>query len=279
MANTSTSTISKIRTRRTQSTSRSSIKSTSFRPAPKAETSNPTPIVTDTPISTPAPEPKKKKVVSEKRPHEAVEPIKDPADIEKAKDYLRNCPTRYTESPLSLRNYMMFVININNALRIGDLLNLHICDVINDKGNVKTEVYIKEQKTGKTRYLFLGPSSKAAIMDYLESLEDWHPTDFLFESRQKDKDGISKPISRITAWRIMHDMGLAISEGRDKPLHLGTHSMRKTFGYQRIQNNPNDPMIIAKVSDIYNHASLATTYRYLGMDIEDKKSLCIDNEI
>ena len=280
MTNISQASVTQVRTRRTGSTSKKKIAASAFRRAPQASPENTHPVVTDiTPASAPKPEPAKTKVVSTKRPHEAVEPIKDPADIEKAKDYLRNCPVRYTNSPISLRNYMMFVININNGLRIGDLLSLHICDVLTEKGNVKTEVYIKESKTGKTRYLFLGPSSKAAIMDYLESLEDYHPSDYLFESRQRDKNGMSKPIGRKMAWQIIHDMGIAISEGREKPLRLGTHSLRKTFGYQRIQQNPNDPMIIAKVSDIYNHANLSTTYRYVGMDIEDKKSLCLDHEL
>lgn len=223
------------------------------------------------------------------RPHEAVEPIKDLEDIKAAKEYFLTQETRWQANPTNLRNYMMFVVNINNALRISDLLTLKVGEVVIDSkrselagtltvDDIRDELFIAESKTGKTRYVFFGEGSKEAIVMYLNALPSWHADDYLFSSRQK-KDGQNKPISRQMAWNIVNKMGKAISEGRDKQLHLGTHSMRKTFGYQRVKANEDDPMIIAEVSDMYNHSSIKTTYRYLGLDTESKRELCVANEL
>lgn len=211
--------------------------------------------------------------------HEAVEPIKDKADIEAAKAWLISQKPRWCSHPTNLRNYMMFVLNINNAARISDLLRLRIQDVTLEDGTIRDELLIRESKTSKTRYLFFGPSCKKAISQYLEALPSYKPTDFLFASRNSGAGGESRPITRQMAWEIMSTMGKAISKSRACPLHLGTHSMRKTFGYQRIKANPNDAMIIAQVSEMYNHTNMNTTYRYLGFDKEAKRKLCVAYEL
>lgn len=216
----------------------------------------------------------KNKTITNITPHEPVQPIKDLDDLQAAKEYLKSKP----QTPENLRNYMMFIVNINNAVRISDLFKLKIKDVLGEDGEIVSEVFIKESKTGKTRYIFFGESSKEAITQYLEALPEFYEDDYLFASRKRDKNGNSKPLTRQQAWNIMHDMGEAISTEKKK-LHLGTHSMRKTFGYQKIKQYDNDPMIVAKVSEMYNHESMNTTYRYLGIDTETKRTLCVENEL
>lgn len=216
---------------------------------------------------------------SDRRPNEAVEPIKDPEDILRAKEWFLAQTPRWRSHPTNLRNYMMFVININNATRISDLLQLRIEDVIRSDGSFRDQLYIREQKTDKTRFMFFGEGSKEAIYNYLTALDHFEMSDFLIQSRNRDADGRSKPITRQMAWIIISTMGKEISKDRKMPLHLGTHSMRKTFGYQRIAANPNDAMVVAQVSEMYNHSSMNTTYRYLGFDVDSKRGLCIHNEL
>lgn len=217
----------------------------------------------------------KTRTITSERPHEPVQPIKDVADIKAAKEYLlTQAPT-----PDHMRNYMMFVVNINNAARISDLLKLRIGDVLNRDGSIKDEVFIKESKTGKTRYLFFGPASKEAIELYLEVLPRFKMSDYLFASRKRNKDGSTRPVGRKQAWHIISELGKAISMDREEQLHWGTHSLRKSFGYHKIKQHPNDPMIVAKVSEMYNHSNMNVTYRYLGIDVEEKKQLCIEGEL
>ena len=218
-----------------------------------------------------------RKVFTEK-PHEPVQPIKDLEDIQAAKEYLLNQTPRWKANPTNLRNYMMFVVGINNACRISDLLSIRIEDVLDQSGNVRDRLYIRESKTSKTRYMFFGPASKEAIKNYLDALPSYNLSDHLFASRQKGT-GAAKAISRSQAWRIIHNMGLAISKDRDEQLHLGTHSMRKIFGYQKIAQNPNNQMIVALVSEMYNHSNMNTTYRYLGMDADTLESLATTQEL
>lgn len=224
-----------------------------------------------------APE-KASRTVSNTKPHEAVEPIKDLADIEAAKQYLLSQTPRWKSKPTNLRNYMMFVININNGIRISDLLSLKIGDVLTPSGAIEDQVFIKETKTGKTRYIFFGNASKEAIQSYLSALPSYSLDDYLFSSCKSKKDD-SKPLSRIQAWRIVSDMGKAISEDKDHQLHLGTHSMRKTFGYQRVAQDPDNQLLVSQISEIYNHSSIGMTYKYLGIDTETKRDICVMNEL
>lgn len=217
--------------------------------------------------------------VTDVRPHESVQPIKDVNDIQAAKEYFLNQTPRFQANATNLRNYMMFVLSINNGTRISDMLSLRIGDVLYEDGAIKDEVFIREMKTGKTRYVFLGEGCKQAVEMYLAALPHYDADDYLFSSRKKDKNGMSKPISRTQAWKIISSMGEAISADRQEKLHLGTHSMRKTFGYQKIKQNPNDQMIVAQISEMYNHSNMNTTYRYLGMDVESKRALAMTNEL
>ena len=206
--------------------------------------------------------------------HEPVEPIRSIEDVEAAKAYLRNKP----KTSKNLRNYMMFVVNINNAVRISDLFQLRIKDVLNKDGSIVDRVYIEESKTGKKRYIFFGEASKKAIRAYLKSLKRFKWNDHLFSSLKRDGNGNTKPLTRQMAWEIMQELGRAISTEKKK-YHLGTHSMRKTFGYLKIQQYPDDTMIVAQISEMYNHKNMNTTYRYLGIDTEVKEQLCTANEL
>lgn len=236
------------------------------------------PFPTDRLRKSPKSKDKSQRTILHTTPHEPVQPIKDPQDIEAAKRYLLSQQPRWLTKPTNLRNYMMFVININNGCRISDLLSLKIGDVVSPSGVLEDQILIRESKTGKTRYIFLGPSSKDAIACYLNALPQWSRDDYLFSSC-KSKAGESKPLGRQQAWKIISDMGKAISEGKDHPLHLGTHSMRKTFGYQRIAKDPENQLLLSQISEMYNHTSLEITYKYLGIDVETKRDLCIGSEL
>lgn len=216
------------------------------------------------------------KAISNDRPHEPVQPIKDIEDIRRAKEYFRSLP----QTRENARNYMMFVVNINNAVRISDLLKIKIGDVLTENYELKDEIYIQESKTKKRRYIFLGKESKAAIMQYLSILGSAvDRNSFLFEATSSKENGRGKAISRQQAWNIMQKLSNALTQATGKEYHLGTHSMRKTFGYQKIKQHSDDPMIVAQISEMYNHSNMNTTYRYLGIDVETKKKLCTEDEL
>lgn len=170
-----------------------------------------------------------------------VEPIRDVDDIERIKDYLRG---------KNERNYVLFMFGIYSGMRIGDILPLKVRDV---RGN---HVDITERKTGKTKRFAINPQLKKALNHYISenNLKDY---DYLFPSRKRNKvNGIRlTPLTRQGAYEILKDAGNVV--GLTK---LGTHSMRKTFGYH-FYNQTQD---VVKLMNIFNHASPDITLIYIG---------------
>ncbi|RBW67280.1 tyrosine-type recombinase/integrase, partial [Bacillus taeanensis] len=79
------------------------------------------------------------------------------------------------------------------------------------------------------------------------------PSDFLFPSRQGDK-----PISRVQAWNIINEA--AREAGVPGP--IGTHTLRKTFGYHFYQRTKD----VAMLQQIFGHSSPSITLRYIGIN-------------
>lgn len=170
-----------------------------------------------------------------------VEPIRDPDDIQVMKDYLKE----WNE-----RNYMLFVFGINLGLRISDIIKLKAKDVQGQYVN------IRELKTGKILKRKMNRSFKKEVQEYIK---DMNPHDYLFKSRK----GKNKAITREAAYYILkaaaEDIGIE---------NVGTHTMRKTFGYHHYKNNKDVAMLMI----LFNHASPDITLRYIGIqqDQQDK---------
>lgn len=144
------------------------------------------------------------------------------------------------------RNYLLFIMGINTGLRISDLLNLRIRDV---KG--KDYIQIVEQKTNKIKRFPLSQELKLYIKKFIYN-QDCRTYLFVNKSTRK-------PISRIQAYRIIRNTCKKLMIE-----NIGTHSLRKTFGYH-FYNQTRD---IAMLQEILNHSSQAITLRYIGITQE-----------
>jgi len=71
-----------------------------------------------------------------------VDAIRGTEEIEKMKEFFRRRGAEYE---------LLFVIGINTALRIGDLLSLSVGDVMDENGDIVSVVVLKEKKTGKIK--------------------------------------------------------------------------------------------------------------------------------
>lgn len=166
----------------------------------------------------------------------AVEPIRDLEKIQELKDYLLN---------RSYRDYFLFIFGINSGLRISDILPLRAMDVRYAK-----HLKVREKKTGNARKIYISDTLKNEIEKYTRKLAD---SDYLFPSRK----GI-KPISRVQAWLIIHEAAKACRiEGA-----IGTHTLRKTFGYHFYQRTKD----VAMLQYIFGHSSPSITLRYIGIN-------------
>jgi integrase len=145
------------------------------------------------------------------------------------------------------RDYIMFLMGINTGLRVSDLLNLKIKDV---KG--KKKITVKEGKTEKARTIHL-TNIFDELNTYVKSIDG---SEWLFPSRKGDK-----PISRIQAYRQLNKA----SEMVDMPDGIGTHTMRKTFGYWHYKQFKD----VAELQMILNHSHPDITLKYIGITEEE----------
>ena len=172
---------------------------------------------------------------------EFVQPIRDLKKIDTIKKLLKQ---------QNLRDYCLFVLGINSGLRISDLLKLRISDV-SEKGKIKDRIRLREKKTNKFKDFPLSNSTKSALKEYLKTRE-YNENEPLFISR-KNKGFLL----RQQAYKIINDVAKSVGI-KEK---IGTHTLRKTFGYHAY-NNGYDITLIQK---LFNHSSPAVTLRYIGI--------------
>ena len=172
-----------------------------------------------------------------------VQPIRDKEKIEEIKRILRH---------ESYRNYFLFVMGINTGLRISDLLPLQVKDVRN-----KTHIVIREKKTGNIKRFLINNALRQEIDEYTQGMND---DDYLFKSERGNK-----PIQRVQAYKIINRA--AKKAGLEE---IGTHTMRKTFGYHFYQRTKD----VAMLQEIFNHSAPSITLRYIGITQDE-----IDNSL
>ena len=165
----------------------------------------------------------------------SVEPIKDKAVVNDIIDYLKL---------RSDRDALLFMFGIYSGLRISDIIKLRVRDV---RG--RDRIVVKETKTGKDKTIKINHALRKSIAAYVQDKKDY---EVLFKSRQ----GINKPVSRQQAYNIINSAGKHF--GLE---HIGTHTMRKTFGFHIYQKTKN----ITLVQKLLNHSSPEFTLTYIGM--------------
>lgn len=184
---------------------------------------------------------------SEHKKHkiEKVEPLRTKKEIKDFKQALLNQgDDRMTTNRTGKRNEMLFTLGINTGLRVSDLIKWHVSDIENT--NV---VSIREKKTGKRRDVYLNSKLKKQLEQYVDFM-NLKPDNWLFPSRKGGH------ITRSGVYKFM--VKAAKTLNRDD---IGTHTMRKTFGYQYYSKTGD----IATLMTLFNHSSQRITLRYIGM--------------
>lgn len=180
-----------------------------------------------------------------------VDPIREVDDIEHMKDYLRS---------KSERNYILIMCGLYSGLRISDIIPLQVKHVIGD------HIDIYEKKTRKRKRFPINDQLRKALDAYIIE-NDLKSYDFLFPSRKKKRSKSGNMpgarihhISREAAYMIFKDAALHI--GLKK---IGTHSMRKTFGYHFYKREGNLVMLMK----IFNHSTQRQTLDYIGYEQDE----------
>jgi len=186
-----------------------------------------------------------------------VEPIRDRKKIAQIKNLLRG-QKRY-------RDLLLFVVGINTALRISDLLQLKINHFLDEQGKIRRRFWIKERKRGKRQEVVINTSIREAIDEFLVAFPDIGDDKDSFVFFSSKANDYSNPIKRGQAWKcinsICRDVGLSGN--------FGTHSLRKTWGYHARLSGVDLALIMHKL----NHESIAYTKRYLGITDDELEAV------
>jgi len=150
--------------------------------------------------------------------------------------------------------YMSLLITLGSfwGLRISDLLNLTWNQILNTE-----QLEIFEKKTGKRRTIKINAQLQKHITECFNAI---HPRKIESKCFLSQK-GTVYSVQRINV--ILKELKTKYNIKID---HFSTHSMRKTFG-RAVYNNSEDnsEFALVKLSELFNHADIRTTRKYLGL--------------
>ena len=153
-----------------------------------------------------------------------------------------------------LKMYLFICCGSYFGLRAGDLLRLKWQDVID-----RDDFYVAEKKTGKTRKITVNASVKEALEFVKARLmlrKKYQPGGFLFAN----KWGGALSLSYVN--KEFHKIVIRYNINTSNP---SSHLCRKTFGRRVWSQDNHSERSLIYLSEIFGHASVATTRRYLGI--------------
>ncbi|MBU9720909.1 MULTISPECIES: tyrosine-type recombinase/integrase [Bacillaceae] len=171
---------------------------------------------------------------------EFVEAIKDREKIKVIKEILFH---------RSKRDYLLFTFGINTGLKISEILNIKIHEIM-DHNKIK-QFYVLEGK--EERAIYLNDQVKVALNAYFNELPTIKEDEYLFRSKKSEL-----PITRQQAYRIIN----AVAREAGIESKIGTHTLRKTFGYHAYRSG----VAISLLQKIFHHSSRRETLKYIGVD-------------
>lgn len=183
---------------------------------------------------------------------EYVEAIRDIKQIQAMKKVLK----KHSE-----RDYLLFVFGINTGLKISELLQLKVSDVIDSKGKI-VDYLIFQDDEENCRNIFLNNKVKKALKEYL-FFSKYDANTFLFNSPKTNQ-----PISRQQAYRVINDAAKEVGI----MTKIGTHSLRKTFGFHAYKQG----VAISLLQKYFHHSTPSETLKYIGVSKSEKIKTEID---
>ena len=177
------------------------------------------------------------------------EPIRDRRAVTKIKAALKANP----------RDHLLFVMGINTAYRINELLSLQVRHVLYGvPGHI---IDLKQSKQDAYRAVMVNEGVFAALAPWLNLHPDPRPSAPLFLSPKTGK-AITVPhaIRMVKGW--CRDAGLVGA--------YSSHTLRKTWAYsQRVHFK--EPIVL--ISKALGHSSEEETLAYLGLVPEEVQTL------
>lgn len=178
------------------------------------------------------------------------------------------------------RNYTLYICGVTLGLRVSDILKIKIGDVYDISHNtVFDHIHLIAKKNKKPTTDIITPMAANAISNLVEEIRaaqhgvldpEWP----LFQTQKwSHAGGVTKPLTGTQVYRILTQA----AEACEVNGHIGTHTMRKTYGYSAnvamanagIDTNIAMETLQAKLG----HRDQTTTLRYIGIQQSNKDAL------
>lgn len=157
--------------------------------------------------------------------------------------------------------YLLFTLNVNTGRRISDLLQTRWSDFFYKNGNMKKVWSIdKEQKTGKSKDIFINAAIKEAFRTFLENEKS---VDFNYDYDEpifKQLHGTHR--GKVVSQEWYRQALIKASKSLD--YEIRSHSMRRGMGKMVMELHPNDNRAKSVLMELYNHSSEKMTNKYIG---------------
>jgi integrase len=160
------------------------------------------------------------------------------------------------------RDYLLITMGCYFGLRIGDLLSIKWCDVIN-----KEELVIQESKTKKSRTISFNEKVVEAInlcSNELRSKNSHWNSEYVFANRWGGQLSVSYINKRLKV--IFGKYNVRVQ-------NPSSHTLRKTFGKRIYEMDGQSDRSLIYLSDIFGHSSTAITRSYIGITQDQIKDV------
>ena len=178
-----------------------------------------------------------------------VQPIRDINKIEEIKSNLYS----------NTRNYALFVLGINTALRANEILSLRTKQIMDLSANDGLKIY--QSKTKSYRVISLNHAAISAVKRHIER-EKSEPEHYIFENNRcfSHPIGVGYFGTLIKGWCA--DVGLREN--------YGSHTLRKTWGYMQRKHKKTPTLLLKKA---FGHRYEWQTIAYLGIEGDEINAL------
>ena len=154
---------------------------------------------------------------------------------------------------------LLLNLGVDLMMRSSDLLSMTVGQVVTESGKVKTEVRLKQKKTGK--FTLNIPLSKNSINSIKKHLLGRDLDSYIFVGNKSHYT--KSPITQKQYSRIVKNWMSSL--GVEDVNNYSTHSVRKTKSSEIFKQTQN----VEVCRRLLGHANITATSQYLGLEDSD----------
>jgi integrase/recombinase XerD len=160
----------------------------------------------------------------------------------------------------SLRNRALLMTTFLSGMRVGEVASLRYCDVVDDEGNIKSEIRLTAEQTkgNEARVVFVNERLRKELASYIKVYRPTDTTRKLFYSQKASSDGFSAN----TLTQFFHYLYLRCGISG-----ASSHSGRRTF----ITTLANKGISVRVLASLAGHKNISTTQCYIDVNDEIKR--------